>query len=124
MLRGKDFDFRHNGTGYPELSFHGLTPWQLDEEAPTLTFACLFAEDHGKYGLTEDCFIYIPYNAHWEEHDYTLPVIPAGMRWHLAFDSAGFSSVPGKEPRMDDAGRMKLAPRSCKVLVGKRINEI
>ena len=122
VLRGKDFDFRHNGTGYPELSFHGLTPWQLDEEAPTLIFACLFAEDHRKYGLEEDCFIYIAYNAHWEEHDYTLPVIPAGMRWHLAFASAGFSAPPGMEPLLDEAGWIRLGPRSCKVLTGKRVN--
>ena len=120
VLRAGDFNFGHNGTGYPELSFHGLTPWQLDETAPTLTFACLFAEDHGKYGLEEDCFIYILVNANWEEHVFALPIIPAEMKWHLAFDTGGFSAAPGNERLLTENGSVCLGPRSIQVLTGKR----
>ena len=118
VLRDAGYDFGQNGTGYPELSFHGTKPWELDENASTHTFACLFAEDHAKFATKKDCFIYAAFNAHWEEHDFSLPVIPAGMRWYLAFKSAGQSSIPGKEKAFPQAS-IRLGPRSCAVLIAR-----
>ena len=117
VLRRSRFDTGYNGTGYPELSFHGTKPWELDRSAPTLTFAYLYAEDHEKYNTEKDCFIYTAVNAHWEPHTFELPVIPAGMQWHLAFDSSGFSEEAGQEPvnRRQDA--VELGARSSVVLV-------
>ena len=46
VLRNMQYEFGHNGTGYPELSFHGTEPWQLDENAGTLVFEYMYAEDH------------------------------------------------------------------------------
>ncbi|MBR0397724.1 MAG: glycogen debranching protein GlgX [Eubacterium sp.] len=117
VLRRSRFDFGYNATGYPELSFHGTKPWELDRSAPTLTFAYLYAEDHEKYNTEKDCFIYTAVNAHWEPHTFELPVIPAGMQWHLAFDSSGFSEEAGQEPvnRRQDA--VELGARSSVVLV-------
>ena len=119
VLRDPGFDFEKNGTGYPELSFHGMTPWQLDECAPTLTFAYLFAEDHQKYGTKEDCFLYVAVNAHWEEHTFTLPVLPEGMKWTLSCESYGASYAPGKEKGLSDQERLTLGERSTAVLIGK-----
>ena len=119
VLRNASFDPGVNGTGYPELSFHGLTPWQLDECAPTLTFAYLFAEDHEKYGLKKDCFLYVAVNAHWEEHAFTLPKLPAEMKWYLSCEAYGASYAPGKEKVLPDQGRLTLGGRSTAVLIGK-----
>ena len=118
VLRSMEYRFGHNGTGYPELSFHGEEPWQLDEKAPSLVFAYMFAEDHQKFGTDSDCFIYIAVNAHWEEHCMKLPIIPAGCSWKLAFDSVGFSAQPGEEKPYGRYDGIELPPRSVKVLIG------
>ena len=98
VLRSHTHDFGHNQTGYPELSFHGLNPWEHDWNSHTLTIACLYAEDHVKYGTKQDAFIYLAVNAHWEDHDFRLPIVPAGFRWKTEAASspyAGFRETEG-----------------------------
>ena len=108
-----------NGTGYPELSFHGTDPWNLDRQKPGLCFAYLYAEDHLRFNTETDQFLYIAVNAHWEEHSFGLPVIPEGFRWYLAFDSYGTSAEPGKEKAWKDFSGIMLGPRSTAVLVAR-----
>ena len=116
VLRELHFTDARNGTGYPELSFHGTTPWKHDREAPSLTFACLFAEDGRKYGRAEDCFLYVLFNAHWETHDFTLPELPQGFRWLTAFYSGGFCGYPEHCPPVE-GNSFRLMPRSSAVLL-------
>ena len=117
VLLGSKFNFGHNGTGYPELSFHGIKPWEIDECAHQLTFGYMYAEDHDKYSTGRDAFIYVAVNAHWEAHDIELPIIPEGMSWHLAFSSDGTYSDPGKEKKIKDQSSLSLGPRTSAVLV-------
>ena len=119
VLRESSYDFGYNGTGYPELSFHGTKPWQLDEGASTLQFACLFAEDAQKAGTDADCFIYVLVNAFWEDAWFEFPVIPANMEWHLCMDSAGGSFPPGEEKKYDDKAGVMLGARSTAVYLAK-----
>lgn len=116
VLRGADYDLGHNGTGYPEISFHSTRPWELDECAPANAFAFMYAEDHVKYSVNKDCFIYVAVNAHWEDHDFTLPAIPKEMKWYMAFDTSGISSAPGKEKLFRDT-HILLCERSAVILV-------
>ncbi len=104
-------DDHYNATGYPELSFHGIRSWDIDENSPGLCFAYMYAEDGSKYGLKENCFIYIAVNAHWEEHVFELPVIPEGYSWSLALGSG--------DTGISDAASVRLMPRSTAVLIGK-----
>ena len=108
-----------NGTGYPELSFHGTDPWQLDRQKPVLCFAYLYAEDHLRFRTETDQFLYVMVNAHWEEHRFTLPVIPEGFRWYLAFEAYGVSADPGKELPWKDSSGIVLGPRSTAVMVAR-----
>ena len=119
ILRSASYDFSHNDTGYPELSFHGCDPWCLDESAPNLTFAYLYAEGAQKYKTEKDSFLYIAVNEHWEMHSFRLPIIPAGMKWHLAFDSSGESYAPGQERLLDQTQDYTLGPRTSAVLVAR-----
>ena len=118
VLRCPTFDRGYNGTGYPELSFHGTIPWQLDMHAPTLTFAWLYAEDHMKYQTAQDCFIYIIVNAHWEGHAFQLPVIPRGMRWSVVLRSDSPSTGSGPDSISWD-GWIQIGPRSSALLIGE-----
>lgn len=117
VLSSPDYHFGNNGTGYPEISLHGVKPWELNESEPSLTFAYMFAEDHEKYKTEKDLFIYVAVNAHWEEHSFGLPVVPEGFRWRLAFDSAGFSSEPGTEREDIPQDHVTLCPRNSLILV-------
>ena len=116
VLRTDTFDFGHNGTGYPEISFHGLTPWELDWNRPTLTIACLYAEDHRKYGTKEDVFIYLAVNAHWEKHTFTLPVLPEGFRWRKEISSA-------EKNRLTQAGEVQTEARSVMLLTARKTRQ-
>ena len=109
-----------NGTGYPELSFHGTKPWNIDRNQPGLCFAYLYAEDHRRFGTRKDQFLYIIVNAHWEEHRFGLPVVPKGFRWRLAFEAYGLSTDPGKEQPWDDFSGITLGPRTTAVLVASK----
>ena len=119
VLRADSLDYACNGTGYPELSFHSLTPWAFDENAATLTFAYLYAEDHHKYKTNSDCFIYVAVNAHWEEHFYSFPALPEGFCWSLAFEAYGVCSEPGGEMIYHDLTGINLGPRTTAVLIGR-----
>ncbi len=119
VLLGSRYDFGENGTGYPELSFHGTKPWEIDESAPNLSFGYMFAEDHKKYKTKKDCYIYVAVNAHWEEHEYELPVVPDGLKWYLCCEASGFSAKPGKEKLLTNGMRITLGPRSSVVLIAR-----
>ncbi len=119
VLRAPHFDSEKNGTGYPELSFHSTEPWQIDPEAPSLTFAFLYAEDHVKYGTDRDAFLYILVNAHWEEHTFTLPALPGKLEWHIVCHSKGLCCPCGREMPLKDSSKYTLGPRESAVLISK-----
>ena len=110
-----------NGTGYPEISFHGTEPWHLDRNRPGLCFAYLYAEDRRLFHTETDQFIYVLVNAHWEEYRFGLPVIPIGFRWHLAFEAYGHSADPGSEPPWKDFSGITLGPRTTAVLIARPV---
>ena len=134
VLRCPTFDSANNGTGYPELSFHGTTPWQHSMDEPSLTLAYLYAEDGAKYNTGRDAFLYIAVNAHWEEHSFELPIIPEGMSWKVVVrsdaaadgrataDGAARGAATNGRAAAAEAvpGRLTLGPRSTAVLIGAR----
>ena len=119
VLMTKSFDYGYNGTGYPELSFHGTKAWQIDETKPGLCFAYMYAEDHLKYYTEHDCFIYIAVNAHWDEHRFELPIVPNGYIWRLAFEAYGFSAGPGCGEKLADPSGIVIGPRSSAILIAE-----
>lgn len=117
ILRAPHFDRGYNGTGYPELSFHSTSPWNHDPHAGTLTFAVLYAEDHIKYGTPADTYIYVLINAHWEAHTFELPIIPAGLQWHLVCRSGRTADPLGQEPAPEPPMQLTLGPRETAILI-------
>ncbi|WP_026508480.1 glycogen debranching protein GlgX [Butyrivibrio sp. MC2013] len=118
VLRTSDFNMEHNGTGYPELSFHSERAWEYDQMGPRLVLGYMFAEDHARFGLKKDSFIYVGLNAHWEDHEMELPILPEGYKWYLQADSSsGRSFAPGKGKPFT-SGKLFLPSRSSAVLLG------
>ena len=117
VLRDPNYDFGENGTGYPTLSFHGTTPWQIDEGADALCFGYLFTEDHKRYGTKKDYYLYVAVNAWWETCRFDLPVLPEGHSWKLAGRSSDRFAAPGKEKKLNDSSLI-LGPRETAILIG------
>ena len=120
VLRADKFITGVNATGYPEVSFHGCTPWELDMNAPSLVFACLYAEDCGTFDISDDSFIYVMINAHWEPHTFTLPVVPEHFTWYLVCESGGRSFAPGEEQRMDNLTEWNVGQRQTVILTARQ----
>ena len=71
--------------GFPEVSFHGVTPWR---DRPF--------DGHDRYigvmlsGWERDTgpqVVYVASNAWWEDLSITLPQLPASMYWEKAVDT-------------------------------------
>ena len=119
VLSYASYDFGRNGTDYPELSFHGTRAWDIEENSPGLCFAYLYAEDHKKFNRKKDCFIYVIVNAHWEEHRFELPVLPAGCKWKLSFESYGALYEAGHEKKLEDQTGFNIGARATAILLGE-----
>ncbi len=121
VLRSDSFYFENNGTGYPELSFHGTRAWDLDRSAMGLSFGYMFAEDHCKFGTDGDCFIYVAVNAHWEGHEFELPIVPQGYRWKVVINSYDGEAEDDSEHGASKSGReLAVMPRSTAVLIAEK----
>ena len=99
--------------GFPEVSFHGVTPWR---DRPF--------EGHDRYvgvmfsGWERDIgsqVVYVASNAWWEDLTVTLPQLPASMDWVKAVDTwtaeQSESPVPGLQ--------VTVRARSVMVFVAK-----
>lgn len=116
VLRRTDFFTGQNSSGYPEVSFHGVRPWELDTNQPFLTFGMMYAEPAADFQTKEDCFIYCAINAYWESQSIELPEIPDGKSWYIYAYSAdsGITDVV----RLDGK-QVQLMARSSMVLIGR-----
>ncbi|MAT38374.1 MAG: glycogen debranching enzyme GlgX [Ectothiorhodospiraceae bacterium] len=118
-LRNEDYV----GSGYPDISWHGTTPWQPDWDGTSRLLAFMLCGKHARGGTEVDNYIYVATNMHWEGHEFGLPMLPDGMQWHV-FANTGMPSPddiasPGHEPRLEDQSRFFVGDRSVVILVGK-----
>ncbi len=98
--------------GFPDVSFHGITPWKREFEDHDHYVGVLFAgwEQNGGSQL-----IYVSSNAYWEPLQVELPRLPDGMGWHLAVDTWN------EEPQTYGpvGNRFTIRPRSVMVFFGR-----
>lgn len=76
-------------SGQPDMSWHGLQPWQPDWAPYCRTLAFMLDGDHVAGG---DDDIYVAANMHWQPHPFIPPVQPGALRWHLFADT--FAALP------------------------------
>jgi glycogen operon protein len=114
--------------GLPDVSYHGRKAWcpEFDDSVRQLgIFYC------GQYAKKadgkDDDYFYVAYNMHWEPHEFALPNLPRGLKWHLAFDtfeeSVNGFYLPGSEPCVTEQKTIQLEARSIKVLIGKKTDD-
>jgi len=96
--------------GFPDVSFHGIKPWQPDFGPEGRVIGVVFA---GQESIDEYDIVMVAINAHWEEHTIELPVLPGNMRWKLEVATGMVVDY------IDDHNKIHMQERSAVVLVAK-----
>jgi isoamylase len=121
VLRRPRHPLGRQGEGYfPDVSWHGVRASTPDWSAHNRILAVMLYE--AAPGGADDC-VYLAANGHWEEHTVELPVLPAGLAWHLFADTAATAPAdiasPGAEPRLADQTHWRLGARSTVLLIAR-----
>lgn len=108
LLQGMD----QKACGLPDVSYHGESAWITPEEVASRQLGVLYS---GKHLKDSDC--YIAYNMHWIEHDYALPTLRQGKKWHQVLDTS--TGMIGEEVLLDNQRLVLVPERSVAVFVSK-----
>jgi glycogen operon protein len=125
VLRGREHLRREDyvGSGYPDISWHGVQSWNPDWSHHSRTLAFMLCGQHAQGGTGRDDMIYVAMNMHWEAHAFELPKLPEGLRWHLFLNTIKSHPddiyEPGQERLLASQTKYRLGPRSVVVLVGR-----
>jgi isoamylase len=119
ILRRGTFSGR-NDPNAPQIDFHGVRlhspDWSYESRA-------LAMHMHGRPDHRME-HLYLIANAHWEAHEFELPVLP-GWEWMLRVDTSRETPLDIVEPSRAEsmAGRKTYSagPRSVVVLVGQEV---
>jgi glycogen operon protein len=120
-LRNQDYA----GTGYPDISWHGIRAWNADWTESSRLLAFMLDGKHADGGLTEDNSIYVVTNTHWEAHNVELPGLPEDRKWYV-FANTG-ANIPediwdaGTEPVLSDQYHLFVGARSVVILIAKSV---
>src|SRR5690606_28130263 len=86
------------GSGYPDISWHGVQPWKPDWTLPSRSIAFMLCGKHGAAAGGPPHFIYCIFNMYHEPLEFTLPVLPRGMEWFRYLDTSLESPADIAEP--------------------------
>lgn len=118
-LRNEDYV----GSGYPDISWHGVNSWQPDWAYHSRTLAFMLCGQHAREGALRDDYIYLAMNMHWDSHSFELPKLPAGLRWHVFANTSmpypDDVNEPGREPLLRNQTSFVMGARSVAILVGR-----
>ena len=114
--------------GQPDVSYHGVSAWKPEFDSFRRQFGILYCGEYAKKadGQPDDTF-FVVYNMHWEPHEFALPTLPSGQKWHMVFQTAdeaqnGFYEA-GKEPELKSQKKFMAPSRSIAVFVGKTVEK-
>jgi glycogen operon protein len=117
VLRRGTFASSDGDSGQPWVEWHGVALHQPDWSHDSRSLAMHL---HGCPDCTQE-HIYLISNAHWEAHEFELPVIP-GWQWvrvvDTSFESSDDIAEPGEERTLSDPRSYAAGPRSTVVLLG------
>ena len=111
------------GSGYPDISWHGVKAWAPDWSGYSRTLAFMLCGRHARGGAVTDDYVHVMMNMHWEGVVFELPVLPEGMTWRV-FANTGAEPpddiwAHGAEPLLEDQRQFLTGPRSVAILVGR-----
>lgn len=102
--------------GYPDLSYHGNRAWYGEFDNGNREIGMMYC---GQYASEEE-FLYVAYNLHWEEQEFALPSLPEEMQWYVAIDSSTGVYPEGEEKACGTQKTFSVPGRTIIVLIGRR----
>ena len=110
--------------GFPDISFHGERAWYLNEENTCRLLGVMYC---GAYAVrpdgTEDDFLYVGYNFHWENRTIALPNLPDGMVWKKTPDTSDPEENSFREREEEYQKSIEISPRTIVILIGRKKEE-
>ncbi len=97
--------------GFPDVSFHGITPWKAFFEDHEHYIGVLFAGWERERG---DELVYVASNTYWQPLQVELPRLPDNRRWQLILDTWNETLSPA----VTTDGRFVIRPRSVMIFLG------
>ena len=112
--------------GSPDISFHGMKAWYVDDSNYSRLLAVMLNGDYQKLPCgSKDASFYIAYNMHWEAHSFDLPKLTKGRVWSLKWDTSLNTTLDNSEMEvLENQRNYLLKPRSVVVLCGTESKQI
>jgi len=111
------------GSGYPDISWHGVLPWHPDWSGSSRTLAFMICGRHHEFLGGGPNFIYVVFNMYHEPLNFGLPVLPRNLRWHRFADTSLAAPEdicdPGEEVLLKIQKSYTVKEWSTVVLVGR-----
>ncbi len=117
----------YKACGLPDVSYHGVKAWCPEFENFRRQLGIFYFGEYGrKPDGTADNNFYVAYNMHWEPHEFDLPNLSKGERWHVAFNTdvkeVNGMYMEGTEP-VTEGRQFLIPPRTIVVFIGKNDSE-
>jgi glycogen operon protein len=111
------------GSGYPDISWHGVLPWHPDWTPGSRSMAFMLCGRHSQAIGGNHQFIYVVCNMYYQPLTFGLPVLPKTMQWHR-FADTGLPEPKdicqiGKEEQLTNQKSYSAREWSIAILVGK-----
>ena len=99
--------------GYPELSAHGVEPWNADFRDDSHFVGVMFA-GRKKNGKGDDV-VYVAVNTYWEALEFELPGVPeySQLEWFCAVDT--YNEEPVIKGKGSVRGKIRIEPRTVMI---------
>ena len=108
--------------GYPDLSYHGQNAWCPQTEDPFRYAGIMLCGKYARDGeVSDDSFLYIAANMHWEGRGIALPRPPRGMRWEKAFTTEAGERAGNRAAEGEDELHRFAPPRSVTVYISSEL---
>ncbi|MDX2081600.1 MAG: glycogen debranching protein GlgX [Terrimicrobiaceae bacterium] len=121
FLTGRD----QVGSGYPDISWHGVQPWRPDWSASSRSLAFMLCGRHDRAAGGTGDFIYVACNMYVKPLVFGLPVLPRGMAWRRFVDTSLAApddiASPGYEPRLPVQRQYTVPEWSSVILIGRAL---
>ena len=111
------------GSGYPDISWHGVLPWHPDWTPGSRSMAFMLCGRHSQAIGGNHQFIYVVCNMYYQPLTFGLPVLPKTMQWHR-FADTGLTEPKdicpiGEEELLPNQKSYPVREWSIAILVGK-----
>ncbi len=107
----------------PDVSFHSVEAWRIDQDPTAREFAVLYAGEYAKQyiGEAEDS-VYVIYNMNWEPARFVFPVQGENVKWSLVYSSDGTTDDSFDESKAIPVtkGSYMAGERSISILLLKK----